>query len=45
MEHPKYLIDTNVVSDYIGAKLMYQSMDFMNIINNTSPSHLDHNQN
>lgn len=30
MEQPKYLIDTNVVIDYLGKKIPVSSMDFMN---------------
>jgi predicted nucleic acid-binding protein len=37
MEQPKYLIDTNVVIDYLGNKLPASSMDFMNDVIDAVP--------
>ena len=38
MEQPQYLIDTNVVIDYLGRKLPVQGMDFMNTIIDNIPN-------
>ncbi len=38
MEQSKYLIDTNVVIDYLGAKLPVSGMDFMNKIIDEVPN-------
>ncbi|MDX2128527.1 MAG: type II toxin-antitoxin system VapC family toxin [Chloroherpetonaceae bacterium] len=38
MEPPKYLIDTNVVIDYLGNKLPASGMDFMNTVIDAVPN-------
>ena len=38
MEQPKYLIDTNAVIDYLGKKLPFSGMDFMNSVINSLPT-------
>jgi hypothetical protein len=37
MEQPQYLIDTNVVIDYLGQKLPASGMDFISTIIDTAP--------
>ncbi|MFN4146197.1 MAG: type II toxin-antitoxin system VapC family toxin [Runella sp.] len=37
MEQPKYLMDTNVVIDYLGNKLPVSGMDFMNTVIDAVP--------
>jgi predicted nucleic acid-binding protein len=37
MEQPQYLMDTNVVIDYLGNKLLASSMDFMNDVIDAVP--------
>ena len=38
MEQPQYLIDTNVVIDYLGQKLSVSGMNFMNTIIDNIPN-------
>jgi predicted nucleic acid-binding protein len=38
MEQPQYLIDTNAVIDYLGQKLPFKGMDFMNSVINAVPN-------
>ena len=38
MEQPQYLIDTNVVIDYLGQKIPLSGMDFMNNIIDAMPN-------
>lgn len=38
MEQPQYLIDTNVVIDYLGSKLPASGMDFMNTVIDAVPN-------
>jgi predicted nucleic acid-binding protein len=38
MEQPKYLIDTNVVIDYLGKKLPLNGMQFMNTVIDDIPN-------
>jgi predicted nucleic acid-binding protein len=38
MEQPQYLIDTNVVIDYLGNKLPASGMDFMNTVIDAVPN-------
>lgn len=38
MERPQYLIDTNAVIDYLGKKLSYSGMDFMDRIVDAVPN-------
>jgi predicted nucleic acid-binding protein len=38
MEQPQYLIDTNVVIDYLGQKIPLSGMDFMNNIIDNIPN-------
>lgn len=38
MEQPQYLIDTNVVIDYLGQKLPVSGMNFMNTIIDNIPN-------
>ena len=38
MEQPNYLIDTNIVIDYLGRKLSENGMIFMNSIINSVPN-------
>jgi predicted nucleic acid-binding protein len=38
MEQPQYLIDTNVIIDYLGQKIPLSGMDFMNTIIDNIPN-------
>ena len=38
MEQPQYLIDTNVVIDYLGLKLPVSGINFMNTIIDNIPN-------
>jgi hypothetical protein len=38
MEQPQYLIDTNVVIDYLGKNLPALGMAFMNVVIDTVPT-------
>ena len=38
MEQPNYLIDTNIVIDYLGRKLPDNGMSFMNIVIDEVPN-------